>query len=253
MDKKNLVIVITGAGKGLGKYLAENFLNQGNIVNVMDIVEEKTARSKIWDNERFNYYLGDVSNQNDVKLIFEKIYNKHKRLDVLINNAAIRYFSLLQETPLDDMSRAINVNLKGLYITTQEALKYMRSNGYGRIVNISSNSSFKGYSTGSIYCATKAAANIFTEAVSKELNNKYNITINSICPGRIGLNGSKEEGVRELIPPELIFKAIYRIINSKINGETIPLVSPGIFLFNITRQLIAVLKQIKYFLWKYLI
>jgi len=245
--RNNLVVVITGGANGFGRFLAGRFLDKECIVNIIDIVKSERP-----GNQKFNSYHADISNTEDVKSIFKDIYERYGKIDVLINNAAKRYFSSLQNAHLEDIFETIKINITTNYITSIEALKYMRKNNFGRIINVSSNSSFRGYQEGSIYCATKAALNIFTEAVAKELKNGAGITITAVCPSSMDLKmwSSKNdpEGTCGQIKPERVFKVIYKIINSGLNGEIIPVISLRIYLSHFLYQVMKFLKWGRYFL-----
>lgn len=248
-SKQKLVIIITGGGRGLGRYLTTRFLEEGHIVNVIDIDKGENI-----NNEMINYYYGNVANYDDVSSIFSDIYKRFGRIDVLINNAAKRYFSFLENVTPKDIVDTIAVNLTANYITTLEAFKYMKKTGFGRIVNISSNSSFQEYQKGSLYCATKAGLNVFTQAVSKEIDKNLDITINSLCPGRMYLPQTEEKQNLEsgLILPETIFKVVSKTIYSNLNGAVMPIISLRVFLLTFLYQLKKLFKWCKYYIWIYL-
>lgn len=249
MEEKKLVIIITGGAGKLGSYLAKSFLQKGQIVNIIDIVKNETLV-----NEHLDYYCADISNYEEVQRVFEKIYAKYKRIDILINNAAKRYFADLADAPIEDITSSIKINLEANYFTTKEALKYMKLNGFGRIINISSHSSVKGYARGSIYCATKAALNTFTEAISKEIDENLNLTVNALCPSGIYTQDTKEGQVigDKLISPETVFRIVYKLIYGNLNGAVIPIVPFGILLFGIFYQIKKAFAWIRYFIWRHL-
>lgn len=247
-EKDQLVIVITGGAKGLGKFLADKFMSKGDIVNIVDI-----ARPVDSSNGKLNYYSGDISDYDTVRKIFKDIYENYGRIDVLINNAAKRYFSSLEAAEPEDIFSAIKGNLFANYLTTKEALVYMKQSEFGRIINISSYSGLKSYPQGSIYCATKAALNIFSQAVAYEIPSQYRITINSVCPSKIYLADRTEvdEDADGLIKPEVIFKIICKLIDSNCSGQIIPIVSQRTLIAYILYQLREFCKGIRHILWKY--
>jgi NAD(P)-dependent dehydrogenase (short-subunit alcohol dehydrogenase family) len=215
-----MVVVITGGAQGLGKILAQEFLQRGDLVNILDVQSMGSVKET-------NYYQCDVTRQEDVKAVYDKIFFQDKRIDILINNAGLKYYSFLREMSLEEVAKTIEVNFKAVYITTKEVLPYMEETNFGRIINISSAASFRGYKKSSIYSATKAAVNLFTEAVSQELTG--NITINAVCPSNIDTEETRKQlgdvDAKTLVAPKRIFRVIEKLIDSNMNGKIVPVVS----------------------------
>lgn len=242
---KSLIIVITGGSGGLGRFLTDRFLSGDHIVNAIDIVERPAI-----DTKNFVFYLSDISNEEAARYLFRDIYEKHGRVDILINNAGKRYFSPLEQASLSNISETIKVNLTACYITAREALNYMKRNNFGRIINISSNSSFKGIEGGSVYCATKAALNAFTESVAREIKPGDDITVNAVCPDRIDLREWGKGGHSDYycggIKPDAVFRAICRAINSRMNGEIVPVISLKTHLAHCFYEVKKLMKQSRF-------
>ncbi|MFA5336708.1 MAG: SDR family oxidoreductase [Candidatus Omnitrophota bacterium] len=244
-----LVVVITGGLNGLGRYLTKRFSEEGHIVNVIDIANIERNNS-----QGFDYYCANIADRNAIGAVFSDIYSKKRRIDVLVNNAAKRYFSFLENASPEDIVDTIEVNLTANYITTREALKYMKKTGFGRIINISSHSSFQDYPKGSLYCATKAGLNIFTRVAAKEIDKNLDITINALCPSKIySIEAEKEQNTdKGLILPETIFKVISKLIRSNLNGAVIPIISFRIFLITFFCQIKNSLNWWKHCIWRHL-
>ncbi|MCX7871526.1 MAG: SDR family oxidoreductase [bacterium] len=224
-------VLITGGGSGLGKIISESLLSKNYKVIVIDKLSphaiEKDYISKII------YYQFDLSNINDLNFIIEDIYKNFNSIDVLINNAALRNFNTFEDFTLEEIFKLINVNYTTALILSRLVLKRMIQKNFGRIINISSVSSLYGYYSGTLYCSTKAALNIFTEALAKELTkNNKNITINTILPDSfITREGVKLKHYNYIV--NNIINKINFFIQSRLNGK-LTIVSPlgkKIFIF----------------------
>jgi 3-oxoacyl-[acyl-carrier protein] reductase len=128
--------------------------------------------------------------------MIEKIIASYGKIDILVNNAGITRDQLTLRMTDDEWDSVLNVNLKGVFLCTRAALKYMMKQRYGRIINISSISGIVGNSGQVNYCAAKAGIIGLTRTVSKEMASRQ-ITINAIAPGFI------ETDMTQKIPEKL--------------------------------------------------
>ena len=126
----------------------------------------------------------DVSEELEVQKMFLEISNEFSGVDVLINNAGITKDGLSMRMKTEDWDSVINTNLRGSYLCSQNAIKSMMSNRWGRIINISSVIGLHGNLGQSNYAASKAGLIGLTKSMSKELASR-NITVNAIAPGFI--------------------------------------------------------------------
>jgi 3-oxoacyl-[acyl-carrier protein] reductase len=127
----------------------------------------------------------DVSKSNDVRSLVRATVDHYGRVDILVNNAGVMVSKSLLETTEDEWDRTIDVNLKGPYLCSKEVVPIMQAQGYGRIVNISSNSGLYHPSAMRFteYVTSKAGMNGLTKAMALALG--PHITVNAICPGWI--------------------------------------------------------------------
>ncbi|MDA2923375.1 SDR family oxidoreductase [Acidobacteria bacterium AH-259-L09] len=176
---KDKVILITGTRKGIGRYLAEYYVEKGLQV----IGCSRLPVDFPWGNYR--HFCLDISDESKVKKMFAEIRKTYRRLDVLINNAAVDLASnpvLL--VPYRSALRTIEINFLGTFLMSREAAKIMMKNGYGRIINVSS-MDVKHESKGkAIYTASKSAVLSLTRVMAKEVYS-YGITCNVIAPSAI--------------------------------------------------------------------
>ena len=171
MDKK--IIVITGARKGIGKYLSEYYLLKSAVV----IGCSRKDGSIRQDN--YIHYNVDVSDEIGVVNMIKDVVKRFKRVDILINNAGIAAMNHIMLTPMDAATDIIKTNLLGTFIFIREVSKVMARQKWGRIVNISTIAVPLSLEGESIYVASKAAVENITKIASRELA-PFNITVNTI-------------------------------------------------------------------------
>ncbi|MBO5782947.1 MAG: SDR family oxidoreductase [Clostridia bacterium] len=171
-------VLITGGVRGIGLATARIFAQKGYAVAVCYSSDERSAdQAKA---EGFRVLKADVSNENDVKKLFQEIGN----IDVLVNNAGISLVKQLQDTTLADWNKVFSVNVTGAYLCSRYALEGMLKKGRGCIVNISSIWGMVGGSCEVAYSASKAALIGFTKALAKEVG-YAGVRVNCVAPGAI--------------------------------------------------------------------
>jgi 3-oxoacyl-[acyl-carrier protein] reductase len=193
------VAVVTGASKGIGASIAEHLAAEGAsvVVNyssskagadaVVKRITEKGAKAIAVQ--------GDVSKQAEINKLFAETKKAYGKLDILVNNAGVYEFSPLETVTAEHFHKQFNLNVLGLLLATQEAVKLIGPEG-GSIINISSIVSKMPVPGGSVYSATKAAVDAITASLSKELGPKK-IRVNSLNPGMVETDGLHTAGLAE--------------------------------------------------------
>lgn len=184
---KNHVALITGGSRGIGKAIAKAFVEQEVNVIITGLNEERlkeTAKEMSDSNSKVVAIRADVAIAEDVNMLFKTIEKDFSRLDILVNNAGITKDNLLLRAKEQDWDAVIDTNMKGTFLCTQEAIKIMSRQKYGRIVNLTSVVAYIGNPGQSIYSASKAGIIGFTRSVALEYA-KRGITVNAIAPGFI--------------------------------------------------------------------
>jgi 3-oxoacyl-[acyl-carrier protein] reductase len=186
MNLDGKVALVTGSGKGIGRAIAGKLSQAGATIVINDVTEESavTAREIAAAGKPALFIKGSVSAAAEVNAMVEQIVAAYGRLDILVNNAGITRDQLTLRMTDEEWDAVINVNLKGVFVCTRAALKYMMKQRYGRIVNISSISGIVGNPGQVNYCAAKAGIIGLTRTVSKEMASR-GITVNAIAPGFI--------------------------------------------------------------------
>jgi len=208
-----MVILVTGASRGIGREIAKSLAQKGNIVIANYNKSEKQAQILKKESENIDIFKADVSKRDEVKKLVEYVVNKYGKIDVLINNAGISESKLFTEVTDQDWQKVINNNLYSYFCVTQEVLPNMLHHKEGCVINISSVWGMVGASCETIYSITKAGIDGMTKSLAKELG-PSNIRVNSIAPGIIDTDMNKNLSTKDIeeiiqeIPLEKIGKTV---------------------------------------------
>ena len=184
---QNKISVITGAGSGIGKSIAQMFANEKSKVYLFDIIEDsgiETEDEIIKNGGKAKFIYCDVSNEESIKNAVRNVLEQEKKIDILVNNAAISHVGNIEQTSSSDMDRLYNVNVKSVYFVTKETISSMVSVGGGVILNLASIVSKIGIDERFAYSMSKGAVLSMTMSVAKDYIGK-NIRCNCICPARV--------------------------------------------------------------------
>ncbi|MHB8277530.1 MAG: SDR family NAD(P)-dependent oxidoreductase [Candidatus Humimicrobiaceae bacterium] len=214
---KNKVMIITGASRGLGKFLCYYFAKKGvKIVAVArseDKLKELQAEIKN-ENGVIKIFPLDVRDFKGIGLLVDEVLKDFNKIDILINNAGVGKNANFEDLSQQDIDNMIDTNLKGTIYFTRQIVPVMIRRKKGYIINISSTSSIRGLNNNGIYHASKFGVNGFSDAMSKYLM-KNNIYVTTLCPGGIettlydiGEWGDYLWGRENLIKPEEVAKFI---------------------------------------------
>jgi glucose 1-dehydrogenase len=198
------VAFVTGGDTGIGKAISLAMAREAASVVIDYHGERGPADAVVKEIEGFGasaYAVGaDVSNPDDVRQLVKETVERFGRLDIAVNNAGIEEQHPFVEMPLEVYEKTIAVDLTGVWVCTQAAVKQMIAQKQGgRVINISSIHEEISMPTNAAYCAAKGALRMLTRTLSVELA-PYGITINNICPGAIDtpLDKSKKRNPHEL-------------------------------------------------------
>ena len=180
------VVIVTGAGRGIGREIASKVSERGDIAIIVDKdsglakeTEDLIKRSGL----AASSYHADLTKADEVARVFQEIYRNTEKIDVLINNAG--YYTKpkpIEELTIDFWNLVIDGNLKTAFLCSLEAFKYMKNVKYGKIVNLSSTLALTGGTALCPYIAAKAGIIGLTRAFAMDMG-PYNITVNAVAPG----------------------------------------------------------------------
>ncbi|NYE57087.1 glucose 1-dehydrogenase [Carboxydothermus ferrireducens] len=187
MGFKDKVVVVTGAGRGIGRSIARMYAEHGAKVviadrNFQDALETERLISE--EGGEAMAILADVSKPEDVITLMEKIEKRYGRLDILINNAGFGCWKSPYDLTVEEWDSVINTNLRGTFLCSREAAKIMRKGGGGAIVNIASTRAIMSEPNSESYAASKGGILALTHALAISLG-PDRIRVNAISPGWI--------------------------------------------------------------------
>lgn len=187
MRLKNKVAIVTGAANGIGLAIAKTFLKEGAVVYMADIDKNKVEKeSNDLSLSSANVFpvACDVSNVQDVKRLIHLVLNQHKRIDILVNNAAVAIGGNIEDMPEDDWDRLIVTNLKSVFMMIKYTLPQMLKQKNGSVINMSSTQAFRSWENWTGYAAAKGGILSMTNQLAGQFG-KNNVRFNSISPGAI--------------------------------------------------------------------
>lgn len=191
---ENKIVLVTGAGRGIGASIAKRFASEGAevIVNYSgnDEAPQKTVDEITATGGQAQKYKCSVNDSESVKVMIDEIIKEFGRIDILVNNAGITKDGLMLRMTDEDFDRVIDVNLKGTFNCTKYVSKYMLKQKSGKIINISSVVGLSGNAGQVNYSASKAGIIGITKSAAKELSSR-GITVNAVAPGYVDTDMTK--------------------------------------------------------------
>lgn len=186
------IVLVTGAGRGIGRAIAERFAGAGSVVAVNDIDGEAAAATADAISQRGGTAIvtpADVSDSSGVAAMVDAVMAEYGRIDVLVNNAGI-VSPMLHFLEADEAwwRRIIDVNLTGHFLVSHPVARIMAKNGGGSIINMSSGGATRAHRSFTAYDATKGGIEALTRAMALDLG-PYNVRVNALVPGAIDTSG----------------------------------------------------------------
>ena len=186
-DLTNKVALVTGGSRGIGAAIAKRLAADGANVAITYATDADAAEAVVkaigFAGRKAIAIQADAANVEAVKSAVEKAVATFGQLDVLVNNAGTAIPKTFEEATQDEMDRVVDINVRGVFATTQAALKHMKDGG--RIIMVGSAVGERAVAPGLVpYAATKGAVKMFTQALAREIGSR-GITVNNVQPGPI--------------------------------------------------------------------
>lgn len=190
LDLTDRVVVVTGAGRGIGRTIAERFADDGARVVALDLALPDATGPK---HERIDALACDVADPASVQQAIDAVVGSHGTIDVLVNNAGINVTGSVADLSWDDWRACMDVNVGGVFLMSQAVAPVMQRAGRGRILNAASFAAIVPSVGSAAYAASKAAVVQFTRVLASELG-PWDITVNAYAPGMVptAMNGFAE-------------------------------------------------------------
>jgi NAD(P)-dependent dehydrogenase (short-subunit alcohol dehydrogenase family) len=193
--------LVTGASRGIGKEItlelarsgyrvAVNYYNESAPVVEAAVAEIRALQAPVQDGVL--PVEADIRSSSQVTAMFERVIATFGRLDLLVNNAGVQTWKSLLEVTEEEWDLVVDTNLKGCFLCTQQAARYMKDHGGGSIVNLGSGCNKLAFPSLVAYTASKGGIEMFTKEAAVELG-RYNIRVNCIAPGSIESERTRQE------------------------------------------------------------
>ena len=186
MKLEGRVAIVTGAGQGIGRAIAEKLRAEGASVIVADKNAETAAKTAAEIGG--TAHVTDVSDPDQVSALVAAAAGQFGKIDILVNDAAIVPFVPWEDLDFAEWRRVMSVNIDGVFLMCKAVYPHMKAAGYGRIVNIASNVVTAGTPNMAHYVASKGAVFAFTRSLATEVG-EYGITVNAVAPGLTASEG----------------------------------------------------------------
>jgi 3-oxoacyl-[acyl-carrier protein] reductase len=190
LDLADRVVAITGAGRGIGRVIAERFLRERSVVVGLDVKVEALEWLTASDQERAAAYACDVRDGARVTAVVAEVLERFGRIDVLVNNAGVNVVGLVEELDDDSWDFCFDVNVGGTFRMCRAVIPAMKAQSSGRIINAASFAAIVPSVGSAAYAASKSAVVQLTRTLAGELG-PWNITANAYAPGMVptAMNG----------------------------------------------------------------
>lgn len=232
MRLKNKNAIITGSANGIGKAIAELFAKEGANVIVADIEEDaglSTAENINKESGNAKYIKVDTSDIASVQNMVQSAITEYGEINILVNNAAAFVFGKIEDINISDWDKVLGVNVIGYANCVKETLSSLKKNKDSNIINIASVSSFIAQPEFVPYNTSKGAVIQLSKCLAMDLG-KYNIRVNSVCPGSIRTRATDQHIESLGLDPDKAYEDFGNDALLKRNGDPKEIAYGALFL-----------------------
>lgn len=180
MDVKDKVVIVTGASSGIGLALSKILSEKGAKVALVSRSQEKL--NNISKNLKDSFVVvADMSKEDEVRLMVNKVFDHYGSIDILINNAGVGYYASIEDTKIENLRKVFDLNTIGPLVAMQSVIPIMKKQGGGMIINISSGTALMYIPNMSVYSSSKRALGGISLTANEELKN-HNIKVSVVYP-----------------------------------------------------------------------
>ncbi len=185
MNVKDQVVIVTGAGQGIGRGIAVEFAKAEAIVIIAEMQEklgEELEQELLTEGYRAKFIKTDVTSPENIESLVEQVKNEYSRIDTLVNNAGITIFKSVFDCTLEDWDRMLNTDLRSVFLLSKAVGKLMVEQKGGSIINIASNHVLATLPDTEMYAAAKGGVVGFTKSLALSIG-KHGVRVNALSPG----------------------------------------------------------------------
>ncbi len=217
------VAIITGGSGGIGLACCEKFLAKGYKVY-------EFSRKEISHTNGIVHIKADVTDERSVEEAVKAVFEKENRIDVLVNNAGFGIAGSIEDTALIDAKKQFDVNFFGAFVCAKQVLPYMRGQGFGRIINISSMAAPLAIPFQGFYSASKAAVNSLTLSLANEVK-RFGITVCAVMPGDVktGFTAAREKTSAASAYTDVLQRSLAVMEHDELNGMPPEAIADAVF------------------------
>ena len=217
------VAIITGGSSGIGLACCEKFAANGYKVYEFSRKDAVHANGIV-------HIKADVTDEQSVEAAVKSVFEKENRIDVLVNNAGFGIAGSIEDTALSDAKKQLDVNFFGAFICAKKVLPFMRKQGFGRIVNISSMAAPLAIPFQGFYSASKAAINSLTLSLANEVK-PFGITVCAVMPGdvRTGFTAAREKAITDSAYKDVLQRSLAVMEHDEQNGMPASAIADAVF------------------------